>query len=215
MPTTTTPHFSLLLRFPLHFTSFLYIAIPLQIIIRARLIHSLARFFVSQPNNHEGSCNNSARSETPERHSWKAKRTTNLGHRPSTLLCADLTIALSSQHGRFCYPGPDERVQVGPHPSAKATGKVKSGRTTTITPHRLTEGGSKWQCNWRWKAKEVGVCEESSRHRPRHISHDGQIRETGTTYGSLKPWLDASNADNVQSPRGKRYSMTGLSKSTS
>jgi len=43
-----TSHFSVLLRFPLHFTSLRYIAIPLQIIIRARLIHSLARFFVSQ-----------------------------------------------------------------------------------------------------------------------------------------------------------------------
>jgi hypothetical protein len=145
----------------------------------------------------------------------ETRRTTNIGTATIDLLCADLPIALASQHGRFCYPGSDERVQVGPDPSTKATGKVESGRPTTISPHRLTEGGSKWQCNWRWETKEVGVCEESSRDRPRHISHDGQIRETGATYGSLKPRLDVSNADNVQSPRGKRYSMTGRSKSTS
>jgi hypothetical protein len=48
-PTTTAPHFSLLLRFPLHSTSLRYITIPLEILIRARLIHSLARFFVCQP----------------------------------------------------------------------------------------------------------------------------------------------------------------------
>ena len=49
-----TSHFSVLLRFPLHFTSLRYIAIPLQIINRARLIHSLARFFVSQPTQSQG-----------------------------------------------------------------------------------------------------------------------------------------------------------------
>ena len=144
----------------------------------------------------------------------ETRRTTNIGTATIDFLCADPPIALASQHGRFCYPGSDARVQVGPDPSTKATGKVESGRTTTISPHRLTEGGCKWQCNWRWKAKEVRVCEESSRDRPRHISHDGQIREIGTTYDSLKLRLDVSNADNVQSPRGKRYSMIGLSKST-
>jgi hypothetical protein len=126
--------------------------------------------------------------------------------------------SIASNHilpdGSLLHPGSDQRVQVGPDPSTKATGNFKSGRTKTVTPHRLTEGGGEWQRNWRWEAKEVRVREEGGRDWPRHLSDHGKVGETSTTYGSLEADVEVLHADTAQWPGGKRSSMTGQSKST-
>ena len=124
------------------------------------------------------------------------------------------TITAHSPDGSLFDPGPDQRVQVGPDPSTKATGTFESRRTEAVAPHRLAEGGSKRKRNWRWEAKEVGVCEEGGRDRPRHLSDYGEVGETCTTYGPLKADSKAAITDNLQWPRGKHSLMTGPWKST-